>query len=208
MKKNATITLCLAVWLLLGCTRPEPGHRHMSHLLGLYPLAQFTPESPELFKAAQATIERRLSCGGGHIGWSRAWIVNMYARLQNGDKAYENLTELFRKSTLPNLFDNHPPFQIDGNFGGTSGIAEMLLQSHCGALDILPALPAAFPEGKISGICGRGGFEVSMAWTKGALSSLEVISRAGGPLTIRYGGKTFKGETKEGEVLRLNGDLE
>ncbi|MGV8139748.1 MAG: glycoside hydrolase N-terminal domain-containing protein [Mangrovibacterium sp.] len=187
---------------------PEPGHRHMSHLLGLYPLAQFTPESPELFKAAQATIERRLSYGGGHTGWSRAWIVNMYARLQNGDKAYENLTELFRKSTLPNLFDNHPPFQIDGNFGGTAGIAEMLLQSHRGALDILPALPAALPDGKISGLCGRGGFEVSMTWSKGALSMLEVISHAGGPLIIRYGDKSFNGETQKGEVLRLDGNLD
>ena len=187
---------------------PEPGHRHMSHLLGLYPLAQFTPESPELFKAAQATIERRLSYGGGHTGWSRAWIVNMFARLQNGDKAYENLMELFRKSTLPNLFDNHPPFQIDGNFGGTAGIAEMLLQSHRDGLDILPALPVALPEGTISRICGRGGFEVSMTWSEGTLSSLKVISRVGGQLTLHYGDKSFTSETKKGEVLRFNGNLE
>jgi alpha-L-fucosidase 2 len=185
----------------------EPGHRHISQLLGLFPLAQFTPETPELFKAAQATIERRLFYGGGHTGWSRAWIVNMFARLQNGDKAYENLMELFRKSTLPNLFDNHPPFQIDGNFGGTAGIAEMLLQSHRGSLDILPALPAALPEGTISGICGRGGFEVSITWSRGALSSLQVISRTGGPLLLRYHDKSFTSETKKGEVLRFNGNL-
>lgn len=187
---------------------PEPGHRHMSHLLGLYPLAQFTPETPELYQAAQATIERRLSYGGGHTGWSRAWIVNMFARLQNGEKAYENLIELFRKSTLPNLLDNHPPFQIDGNFGGTAGIAEMLLQSHRGGLDILPALPVALPEGSISGICGRGGFELSMNWSGGALSSLEVISRAGGVLSLRYHDKSFISETKKGERLRFNGELE
>ena len=131
---------------------PEPGHRHMSHLLGLYPLSQFTPETPELFKAAEATIERRLSFGGGHTGWSRAWIINFYARLQNGEKAHESILGLLRKSTLSNLFDTHPPFQIDGNFGGTSGIAEMLLQSHNGVIRILPALP--------HGLEKRGGYRI------------------------------------------------
>ncbi|HNW55439.1 MAG TPA: glycoside hydrolase family 95 protein, partial [Bacteroidales bacterium] len=187
---------------------PEPGHRHMSHLLGLYPLSQFTPETPELFKAAQATIERRLSFGGGHTGWSRAWIVNMFARLQNGDKAYENLIELFKKSTLPNLFDNHPPFQIDGNFGGTAGIAEMLLQSHQEYINILPALPAALQEGTIRGICARGGFEFSINWKSGKLSSLQVLSKAGGRLSMRYGTKTYDEKTQKGEVLRFDENLE
>lgn len=180
---------------------PEPGHRHMSHLLGLYPLAQFTPETPELFKAAEATIERRLSSGGGHTGWSRAWIINFYARLQNGGKAYENIMSLLGKSTLPNLFDTHPPFQIDGNFGGTSGIAEMLLQSHNGVIRLLPALPKEWNTGEIKGLCARGGFVINMSWNNGALKTATVYSVRGGEAKIVYGEsvqtiKVAGGETK------------
>jgi len=182
---------------------PEPGHRHMSHLLGLYPLAEFTESTPDLYKAAQATIERRLSFGGGHTGWSRAWIVNLFARLHNGEKAYENLLALQRKSTLPNLFDTHPPFQIDGNFGGSAGIAEMLIQSHDGMIRLLPAIPAAWPEGKVTGLCARGGFVVDMKWQNGSLLSAVISSRKGGHCKIAYKDSSQDLTLKPGESREL-----
>ncbi len=171
---------------------PEPGHRHMSHLLGLYPLSQFTPETPDLFRAAEATIERRLSFGGGHTGWSRAWIVSLFARLQNGEKAHENLLALFRKSTLPNLFDTHPPFQIDGNFGGTAGIAEMLIQSHNNLIRLLPAIPKEWNRGEVKGLCARGGFVIDMKWEGGKLLEAKISSEKGGKCSLFYNGK-FQG---------------
>ena len=167
----------------------EPGHRHMSQLYGLYPAAQITQSTPALFEAARKTIERRLSHGGGHTGWSRAWIVNFYARLADGEAAHKNLTALFKNSTLPNMFDNHPPFQIDGNFGGTAGITEMLLQSHDGVIDLLPALPKAWPDGALRGWKARGGFTVDVKWEAGKVVFCAVHGPKNKAVRLRFNGK-------------------
>lgn len=159
-----------------------PGHRHISHLWALFPGDQIDWRStPDLTKAAQVTLQRRLDNGGGQTGWSRAWVVNYWARLGDGDKAYDSLQVLLRQSTFPNLFDSHPGnpapvFQIDGNFGGANGILEMLLQSQNDELYFLPALPKVWDEGNIAGIRGRGGWKIDMSWTKGKLKSATLLA--------------------------------
>ena len=146
----------------------EPGHRHMSHLYGLFPSDQINKNTPELFEAAKKTIERRLQFGGGHSGWSRAWIINFYARLFDGENAYEQLKQLYIKSTFENLFDNHPPFQIDGNFGGCAGIANMLLYDGEETV-FLPALPKAWKNGSFSGFRLKGNKVASCVWRDGVI---------------------------------------
>ena len=188
----------------------EPGHRHISHLYGLHPGNQITQqEHPELLEAARKTIDYRLAHGGGHTGWSRAWIINFFARLKDGEKAYENVYALLRNSTLDNLFDNHPPFQIDGNFGGTAGITEMLIQSHAGELELLPALPEIWKTGHIRGAMARGGFETDIEWENGELKTVSVTSKLGNPLKLTYRNLVFKLDaTDKGRTYSFNKNLE
>ena len=187
----------------------EPGHRHISHLFALYPGDQISPRlTPELAQATRVTLERRLAHGGGHTGWSRAWIINFWARLHDSGQAYANLQALLAHSTLPNLFDNHPPFQIDGNFGGTAGIAEMLLQSAHGVVEILPALPKAWPDGDVGGLCARGGVQVDLSWRAGRLAAVALQAQRAGECTVRYGEQRVTLKLVAGQVRHLNGALQ
>lgn len=185
----------------------EPGHRHISHLLGLYPLNLISPKDPKFFEAAAKTLERRLANGGGHTGWSKAWIVSLYARLLQPEKAIENLNDLLRKSTQDNLFDTHPPFQIDGNFGGAAAIAEMLLQSQGGEINLLPAVPSQWKDGSIHGLRARGACTVNVDWKEGQLTKMSIRSDKRGTYTIRYKEKTKQIKLTPGKTVTLDGSL-
>jgi len=178
---------------------PEINHRHISHLWALHPSDQIDVEAtPALAAAARRTLEIR---GDESTGWGIAWRLNFWARLAAGDRAYKLLAMLLSpQRTYPNLFDAHPPFQIDGNFGATAAIAEMLLQSHRGRLRLLPALPRAWPAGSVRGLRARGGFEVDLAWSAGVLTSVRLVSHAGEPSTLIHGSQSRPIALKRGQA--------
>ena len=182
----------------------EPGHRHMSHLFALFPGEGISPEkTPELAEAARKTLTMRLSRGGGHTGWSRAWIISFYAKLGDGNEAYHHFNELLCHSTLPNLFDDHPPFQIDGNFGATAAIAHMLVQSTANTIYILKALPDEWKTGKVTGLCAKGGIVVDIVWENNSLLNIKITAKEDYSGDIIYKGTVKFIELKKGEELEI-----
>ncbi|RAV98968.1 glycoside hydrolase family 95 protein [Pseudochryseolinea flava] len=198
---------------------PEPQHRHQSHLFGLYPGHHITPlKTKQLALACRKTLDIR---GDETTGWSKGWRINLWARLHDGDRAYKLFRELLRYvepdglkvnyggggGTYPNLFDAHPPFQIDGNFGGAAGVIEMLMQSNDDKIHLLPALPGAWKDGTISGICARGGFEVSLRWKEGKLVDVKILSKAGEKCSLYYNGNVTTFSTKKEQSYHFDGAL-
>lgn len=180
---------------------PKDEHRHVNHLFGLHPGHTLSPiTTPELAQAAKVVLEHR---GDGATGWSMGWKLNQWARLHDGDHAYKLYGNLLKNGTMDNLWDTHPPFQIDGNFGGTAGITEMLMQSHMGFIQLLPALPKAWENGSVNGLCAKGNFEVSISWQNNQLTEATIVSNAGEPCVLKYEGMTLSFKTQKGKSYRI-----
>ena len=185
----------------------EPGHRHISHVIGAYPGNQINLDRDgEMRDAVMKSIEGRLQRGGAGTGWSRAWTIGMFARLSDSQRAYENLIAILKRSTLDNLFDNHPPFQIDGNFGATAAVAEMLLHSHNDEIKLLPALPDQWSSGHVRGLRARGDYTVDIQWRSGVLSSATIHAgekAAGGTISVVYRNTKKEVEIAPGKSTEL-----
>ena len=180
---------------------PKDEHRHVNHLFGLHPGHTLSPvTTPELAKASKVVLEHR---GDGATGWSMGWKLNQWARLHDGNHAYTLFGNLLKNGTLDNLWDTHTPFQIDGNFGGTAGITEMLLQSHMGFIHLLPALPDAWKEGSVKGLCAKGNFELAFDWSEGQLATVSILSKSGGKCSLRYNDSTLAFSTRKGQTYKL-----
>ncbi|MEG1402266.1 glycoside hydrolase N-terminal domain-containing protein [Bacteroides sp.] len=180
---------------------PKDEHRHVNHLFGLHPGHTLSPiTTPELSQAAKVVLEHR---GDGATGWSMGWKLNQWARLHDGDHAYKLYGNLLKNGTMDNLWDTHPPFQIDGNFGGTAGVTEMLMQSHMGFIQLLPALPKAWENGSVNGLCAKGNFEVSISWQNNQLTEATIVSNAGEPCVLKYEGMTLSFKTQKGKSYRI-----
>ena len=180
---------------------PKDQHRHVNHLFGLHPGHTISPiTTPELAKASRIVLEHR---GDGATGWSMGWKLNQWARLQDGNHAYTLFGNLLKNGTMDNLWDTHPPFQIDGNFGGTAGMTELLLQSHMGFIQLLPALPDAWEEGSVEGLLARGNFVVDLRWSNGKLQEAVITSNAGEPCQVRYGNQLLSFKTKKGQKYMI-----
>lgn len=183
---------------------PKDEHRHVNHLFGLHPGRTLSPvTTPDLAKAAKVVLEHR---GDGATGWSMGWKLNQWARLQDGNHAYKLYGNLLKNGTMDNLWDTHPPFQIDGNFGGTAGVTEMLLQSHMGFIQLLPSLPDVWKNGSVEGLCAKGSFEVGMNWKDNQLVEATVLSKAGVPCTVRYGDQKLSFKTTKWKLYTMKLD--
>ena len=194
---------------------PNEKHRHVSHLWAVHPGKDINwDDNPEMMQAAKQSLLYR---GDGGTGWSLAWKINFWARFQDGNHAYKLIHNLLspaehperkpKGGSYPNLWDAHPPFQIDGNFGGAAGIVELLIQSHLNRIDILPALPDAIATGFVSGVCARGGFELSFNWHNGELQNVQVLSKAGKKCTLKYRNNIIAFETEEGGTYSFDQQL-